>query len=30
MPVGEGAVVYLSDQPVPLDDHVNAVPVALV
>jgi len=30
MPVGEGAVVCLCDQPVPLDDHVNAVPVGLV
>ena len=30
MPVGKGAVVCLSDQAVPLDDHVNAVPVGLV
>ena len=30
MPVGEGAIVCLCDQPVPLDDHVNAVPVGLV
>ena len=30
MSVGEGAVVCLSDKPVPLDDDVNAVPVGLV
>ena len=30
MPVGEGAVVCLSDQVVPLNDRINAVPVGLV
>ena len=30
IPVGEGAVVCLCDQPVPLDESVNAVPVGLV